>query len=301
MKSTMGILVALISAFSIGCGSEPTDTTGTGALAIRITGEDAAKTGFPVQEEGESIEFADGWTVQFSKFLIAFGAIDVRGADGATGVTSTDRFVADLHAGDATLPEFEGLAARRWERFTYEISAPDATAKKLGTVADSDVQAMIDGKFNYWVEGTATKGNESIGFTWGLTNPTKNANCTNGLDDTEGVVIRANATTEAEITIHVEHLFWDTLGSENASLRFDALAAVAGADKKVTTDEVATQMLANLKDASGMPLLDGAGMPVVYNPGSVPLKTQDLLSFMQASGASMAHLNGEGLCTINGL
>ncbi len=132
-------------------------------------------------------------------------------------------------------------------------------------------------------------------------NPTKNANCTNGLDNTDGIVIRANATTEAEITIHVEHLFWDSLGSELASLRFDAIAAVAGADKKVTTEEIAMQSLANLKDAQGMPLVDGNNMPIVYNPGSVPLKTQDLLSFIQASGASMAHLNGEGLCTISGL
>lgn len=300
MKTTMGIVVALISALNIGCGSEET-TAGAGALAVRITGEDAAKTGFPAEEDGESIAFVDGWSLQFSKFLVSFGAINVQGADGKVGVNSTDRYVADLHAADASLPEFEGLAARRWERFSYEITPPDATTKVLGTVEDSFVQTMIAGKYNYWVEGTATKGAESVEFAWGIANATKNANCTNGLDNTEGIVIRSNATTEAEITIHVEHLFWDTLGSESASLRFDAMAAVAGADKKVTTDEIASQALSDLKDASGMPLKDGAGMPVVYNPGSVQLPTSDLLAFLQASSASMAHLNGEGLCTISGL
>jgi hypothetical protein len=301
MKLNKGFLVGLACVWCVGCGSEPTESTGTGALAIRITGEDAAKTGFPVEEEGESITFADGWTVQFSKFLIAFGAIDVKGADGTSGFTSTDKYVADLHAGDPSLPIIENLAARRWERFSYEISAPDVMAKPVGNVAAADIQTMATGKFNYWIEGTATKGADSITFAWGLSNPTKNADCTNGLDNTDGVVIRSNATTEAEITIHVEHLFWDTLGSENASLRFDALAAVAGADKDLTTEEIATQTLANLKDASGMPLKDGNGSPVIYNPGSVPLASQDLWAFIQASGASMAHLNGEGLCTISGL
>ena len=301
MKTTVGLFVLLVSALSIGCGSDPSDAAGKGSLAIRVTGEDAAKTGFPVQEDGETIAFVDGWSVQFSRFLISFGAVDVRGADGEVAVSSTEKYVADLHANDASLPVMDGLAARRWERFSYEISPPDATTKGIGAVEDSYIQMMMAGKFNYWAEGTATRGADSVEFAWGIVSATKNADCTNGLDDTDGVVIRSNTTTEAEITIHVEHLFWDTLGSENASLRFDALAAVAGADKKVATDELASQSLANLKDANGMPLKDESGMPVVYNPGSVPLKTQDLLGFIQASSASMGHLNGEGLCAISGL
>lgn len=301
MKMNKGFLVGLACVWCVGCGSEPTDSTGAGSLAVRITGEDAAKTGFPVEEEGESIAFVDGWTVQFSKFLISFGKIDVQGADGTSGFNSTDKYVADLHAGDPSLPVIEGLTARRWERFSYEVSAPDAMAKPLGNVAAADIEAMTTGKYNYWIEGTAEKGADSIAFAWGISNPTKNANCTNGLDDTDGVVIRSNATTEAEITIHVEHLFWDTLGTEGAGLRFDAIAAVAGGDMSVTSEEIATQTLANLKGADGMPLKDDMGMPVIYNPGSVPLASQDLWAFIQASSASMAHLNGEGLCTINGL
>lgn len=300
MKNKMTLIVGFVSALVIGCGSEPTEA-GKGTLAVRITGEDAAKTGFPVQEDMETIAFEDGWTVQFSKFLISVGSIEVKGADGAVGSSLSDTYVADLHAADASLPEIASLDARRWESFSFQVKAPDAGAKTVGTVDSANVQAMVEGKYNYWIEGTATKGAETLSFAWGLANPTRNANCTNGLDNTDGVVIRANATTEAEITIHVEHLFWDTLGSEMASLRFDALAAVAGADKSITTEEIATQSLANLKDAQGMPLVDANKMPIVYNPGSIPLKTQDLLSFVQASGASMAHLNGEGLCTISGL
>jgi hypothetical protein len=293
----VGFVLSILCAMVIGCGGEDT-SGGAGALAVRITGEDAAKTGFPVEEEGEAIAFADGWTVQFSKVLVSLGALDVRGADGAVAIESQGRWVADLHAGDASLPVFEGLAARRWERFGYEIAAPDASTVTLGGVAQADVQAMIDGKFNYWIEGTATKGGDTYTFAWGLSNATRNTRCTNGLDGTDGVVIRSNTTTEAEITIHLDHLFWDTLGTEEASLRFDALAAAAEADKEISLEDLATQKLSDLKGLDGMPLVDAEGKPVVYNPGSVPLASQDLLSFMLASSASMGHLNGEGLCTV---
>ncbi|TKC99019.1 hypothetical protein [Polyangium fumosum] len=300
MKTMVGFVFSLLSAMVVGCGGEDT-SSGAGTLAIRITGEDAAKTGFPVEEEGEAIAFADGWTVQFSKVLVSFGALDVRGADGAVAIESRERWVADLHAGDASLPVFEGIEARRWDRFRYEIAAPDASAVALDGVAEAEVQAMIDGTFNYWLEGTATKAGDTYTFAWGLANPTRNANCTNGLDGTDGVVIRSNTTTEAEITIHLDHLFWDTLGTEEASLRFDALAAAAGTDKEISLDDLATQKLSDLKGLDGMPLVDAEGKPIVYNPGSVPLASQDLLSFLLASSASMGHLNGEGLCTVSAL
>ncbi|MDI1428728.1 hypothetical protein [Polyangium sorediatum] len=300
MKTMVFFVFSLLSAMVIGCGGEDT-SSGAGTLAIRITGEDAAKTGFPVEEEGEAIAFADGWTVQFSKVLVSFGALDVRGADGAVAIESKERWVADLHAGDASLPVFEGIEARRWDRFRYEIAAPDASAVALGGVAEAEVQAMIDGKFNYWLEGTATKAGDTYTFAWGLANPTRNANCTNGLDGTDGVVIRSNTTTEAEITIHLDHLFWDTLGTEEASLRFDALAAAAGTDKEILLEDLATQKLSDLKGLDGMPLVDAEDKPIVYNPGSVPLASQDLLSFLLASSASMGHLNGEGLCTVSAL
>ncbi|MDC3958794.1 hypothetical protein KEG38_33370 [Polyangium jinanense] len=300
MKTMVGFVLSLFSAIVIGCGGEDA-SSGAGALAVRITGEDAAKTGFPVEEEGETIAFADGWTIQFSKVLVSFGGLDLRSADGAVAIESKGWWVADLHAGDASLPVFEALEARRWDRFGYEIAAPDASAVALGSVAQADVQAMIDGKFNYWMEGTATRAGDTYTFAWGLSNPTRNTNCTNGLDGTDGVVIRSNTTTEAEITIHLDHLFWDTLGTEEASLRFDAFAAAAGADKEISLEDLATQALSDLKGLDGMPLVDAEGKPIVYNPGSVPLASQDLLSFMLASSASMGHLNGEGLCTVGPL
>ena len=293
------LAMASAALLTIGCGGD--EAAQLGSLHVHISGEEAAKTGFPFEEDGVKIEFADGYTLSFSKVLVSFGSIGLRGAEGDVGVASTDSFVADLHAGDPEVATFEDLPARRWEKFGFELKAPDAKTKVLGTVAAADVQTMVDGGFNYWIEGSATKANETYTFVWGLKNPTRNVDCTNGLDGTAGLVIRENATSDAEITIHMDHFFWDTLGSEGASLRFEAIAGAAGADKMIQFDELASQNLADLKAVGGMPLVDASGNPVVYNPGSVPLAKQDLRSFVLAASAGMGHLNGEGLCTVGAL
>lgn len=310
MKKTLAFVVALVSALSIGCGPENmTGTTsssssgggsGMGSLSVKVSGENAAIAGFPSDDNGTTVSFVDGWSIQFSKFIVSFGGIDVHGTDGAMGVTSTDKYVADLHEADAALPTFEGLAARHWEHFGFEISPPDATTKIIGSVQDGELQTMIAGKYNYLVQGTATKGAESLTFSFGLASPTKYTDCKYG-DGAAGVAIQSDMTAEAEITIHAAHIFFDALETETAALRFDAMGAVSGADMKLDIGEVASQGLATLKDASGMPLKDMSGNPVVYNTGSVQLPTPDLLAFMQYSSGRMAHLNGRGPCTVTGL
>jgi hypothetical protein len=309
MKKTLAFVVALVSALSIGCGPENmTSTTsssssggssGLGSLTIKVSGRNAAKMGFPSDDDGTMVSFVDGWSVQFSKFIVSFGAIDVHGTDGAMGVTTTDRYVADLHEADAALPTFDGLASRHWEHFGFEISPPDATSKVIGNVEDPVVQTMIAGKYNYLLQGTATKGAEVISFSYGIASATKNTDCK--YEGASGILIQSDMTAEAEITIHAAHVFFDALESESAALRFDAMGAVCGTDKKLDIGEVASQALSALKDATGMPLKDASGNPVVYNTGSVQLPTPDLLAFMQYSSSRMAHLNGNGTCTVTGL
>jgi hypothetical protein len=279
-----------------GCGS---GDGGSGALALRVSGEAAAKTGFPVMTGDEEVAFVDGWTVTFSRYLVSLGGIELRGADGEVAFESEERVVADLHASDPLVATFEGLEARRWERFGFDVLAPDAGSVRLGDVTEGDVQRMIDGGFNYWIEGAATKDGATYTFAWGLANPTRNSSCTNGLDGTNGFVVRDNTTTEGEITIHVEHMFWDTLGSEGADLRFDAIAAVADPGGVIRLDDLAEQRLSDLVGLDGGPLLDADGQPVVYNPGSVPLPDQELRSFILAATASQGHVNGTGLCTVS--
>ena len=292
MKKQHGLWLAP-ALLALGCADAD-----TGSLVVAVSGEEAAVSGFPVEDDGEKIEFADGWTLEFSKALVSFGRISVKGADGAVAAENQTVYVADLHAGETEVVTFEGLEARRWENFSFAIAAPEGMVKKLGAVTDADVDALKAGGFNYWFEGTAKKGTQTVSFSWKLKNPTNNAACTNGDDGKQGVVVKANSTAEAEITLHVDHLFWDSLGSEEAALRFDAIAAKADASGAVAWSALESQPLAQPVDAQGNPLKDAEGKNLSYNPGSATLSGQQLAAFISESQSRAGHLNGGGLCTV---
>lgn len=106
----------------------------------------------------------------------------------------------------------------------------------------------------------------------------------------------------AELTCHVDDLFWDTLGAEQARLRFDPIwGADRDRDGFVDLDELAQQRLADLQDPDRAPLLDEDGVPLVYDPGAVPLADKNLREFLVAASASQAHLDGLGLCSVQRL
>lgn len=288
------LLTLTLAMSAAACGSD--DSLGTGALEIVVTGEDAAKTGFPFEEDGQRVALADGWTIAFSKVLLSIGEVSLSGDDGEKALASSERWLVDLHGGDPSLGRWSELPARRWERFGFSIPRAASGARLGEGVATADADAMTATGAAYAISGTATKGTASVGFDFVLAIPTRNAACTNGADGKQGVVITSGGTTEAEITVHVDHLFWDSLGGEEASLRFDAIAgadALGNADGVVTTDELALQSLADLKGPDGT-----SPLGAVYDPGSVPLAAPHLGAFLGASASSMGHLNGEGLCTV---
>ncbi|MFV8753327.1 hypothetical protein ACNOYE_22490 [Nannocystaceae bacterium ST9] len=287
------VSMPLVAALAVGCGGSE------GTLALVATGEDAAVGGFPVVDEGETIAFADGWTLEFDKYLVSFGRLRLASASGEVGLDSDAVYVVDLHRGAAQVDLFAGVAAQRWDAFGFEVVAPPADAIVLDDVDEADVQRMRDNDYNYWIEGRASKDGVELSFAWGLANPTRNSDCTNGIDDTQGVVIRNSGTSNAEITFHLEHMFWNSLGTDAAELHFDPIAAMADADGRIEFDALADQNLADLRDADGNPLVDGEGNPIVYDPASVPLAADNLREFVLAAVSTQAHLDGGGLCTID--
>ncbi len=289
--------VALAFAATPGCAEDG----GKGSVSIRVSGEGAARSGYPYVKNGAEIRFADDWTVRFSKYLVSVGELKLAAADDTPGFSDPDVYVTDLHLGDPVISTRTDLAARRWERLSFRVIPPPETAKTIGVVADADLARMKAEGLNYWIEGSAEKAGQTVSFAWGLANPTRGTNCTNGVDGTEGLVVRNNATTEAELTFHLDHLFWDTLGTELSKLRFDALAAAAGPDASVSLEDLRRQSLSDLRSADGSPLLDEKGQRLLYNPGSVPLPEQNLRAFVLATSAGQVHLNGLGLCTISRL
>jgi hypothetical protein len=263
-------------------------------------GEEGAREGFPFDTADGEVAFEDGWTLTFDRYLVSLGDLEVASSDGETGVASEAVYVFDLTQGTPRLEELIDLGVRRWDEFSFSIRAPgrDEPVKLSGGATQADADLMRDGDLNYFIEATAEKDGQIVTLAWGLDNPTDNRDCTNGLDEKPGVVVKANTATEAVITFHVEHLFWDALGSEQTRLRFDAIAALADDTGQVPWAALADQMLADLTNADGDPLVDANGTRVTYDPGSSGLLRNDLQQFILTSTRTQAHLNGNGLCTI---
>lgn len=275
--TTARVLSFVVAGCALGCSSD-----GQGTVAFRVSGEDGALTGFPNDEA----TFVDGWTLSFDRYLVSIADVTVGARDGGTDHGDAQVYIADLHAGEPELDEIGPVAARRWDAVSWEMRPPTADDEvvALDGVTDADVAMMTDGGLVYFMAGRATKEMREVTFAWGLANPTSNHDCTNGVDGTDGVVVRKNTVTETEITIHVEHAFWDSLGTEESSLRFDPIAELADAEGVVAWEALEGARLADLEG---------------YNPGSLPLT--NLQEFVLAATRTQAHLGGEGLCTIEPL
>jgi hypothetical protein len=277
-----------------GCGTE---AGGTGTVVVSVSGEEAARTGFPVEDDGERIEFADGWSVTFSKVLVSLANVSVDGSDGARGAGPAGAWLVDLHRGAPELTRLDGLAARRWDRFSYEVVPPTPASTLLPGVQAADAEAMVASGHTHRIEGQATKAGRTVTFSWAFAEPSRNADCTNGDDSRQGLVVAASSSVRAELTLHLDHLFWTAIGAEGASMRFDPIAAVADAAGRVTWDDLARQGLSP-RDAQGAPFLDGDGKALVYDPGTARLPEDNLRGFVQTAFRFAGHLNGGGLCTI---
>lgn len=292
-------LVAFGAVSAVGCGDSVTE--GSGIARVRASGEGAAKSGYPYDRQGVQIAFVDGWTLEFEKVLVSLSELEL--AAGEDRVASDRSWVVDLHLGDPELEELADLAPQRWDSFGFVIAPPTSASEPGDGVVAGDVERMVEEGLGYLVAGSATHPDRgTVSFEWGLPIAVRHRNCTNGLDGTSGIVVRENSATEAEITVHMDHMFWDTLGTEKAQLRFDPIwGADADEDGQVTTEELAAQRISALTDPMGEPLTDENGEPLVYDPGSLPLPDKNLYEFVLLSMASMAHLNGLGLCSVERL
>lgn len=283
-------LVCLAPLVLAGCGAE----AGHGDLAVTASGEAAAVEGYP---SSTGIAFVDGWEIEWSHVLVSLDLFHLR-RDASGPALETDPVIVDLH--DALTQDvwtFPMLPAQRYDDVGYEIVPPNASARAVGTVAAADVQTMVSEGVSVWLLGTASHPDHGdVALDLRIPMHTAMSECVSGVDRTSGLVITPNGSTTAQMTFHLDHFFFDSIVAEEPDVRFQAYAAAAGDDGVVTFDDLAAQRLADLRDLDGTPLLED-GAQVVYDPGSAPLATQDLRSFVFHQATTLGHFDGEGHCT----
>jgi hypothetical protein len=231
--------------------------------------------------------------------------------------------------------------------FGYDVVPATADATIVNFGDDDEAQAayasMIDAGATVMYVGTATFEGEScqasdaaydfgqlpkkVPFRLLFATPTTFSNCQNQdnqgdpLPDenyARGIAIPVNTDALAQITLHLEHV-WFSATVHDSPLRFDQLAAqLVGKpdDAEVTLDDLVGLDPSAFTDAAGNPLpfrsCDGSALPagkqLRFDNGSVPLDPgakptaalRDYHDFIQYVQSTQGHLNGgEGLCFVN--
>lgn len=284
------LVVAVAVSAPLGCGDG-----GTGTLVVHASGEEAAQEGYPVELDDEVLAFVDGWSLQFEAVVLSYTSFELRDADGDAVALEATPVVADLSRGEPELWRFEGVPSGRWENVTYRVAPPTPESEPVGDVAAAHLDVMRDEGYGVWIEATAEHGDDTVEVAFGFPMDVSNARCHNGLDGTDGVVIRRGGIVQSELTMHLDHLFLDRLAGGDASMRFEPMAGAATDEGQVTLDDLAAQSLSDLRDREGDPITE-EGEPILYDPGSHALDPHDLRQFVLAAATTMGHFNGEGHC-----
>lgn len=296
LRSSLWLALALA-----GC-AEP-----TGQLTVYLEAEDTITDGLDPGGAEENIQ--DGWTVRYDAFVAALGEVHV--ARRATGESraSTVRLVVDLAAiTDASLPldTFPAMTTARWDVLGYEALTPRATDTRHDSVSQSDFDAMVAGGCTYLVTGTIARADgesctpgttacvpeSEVHFRLCVPAPVAYGPCSSP-DGMPGVAVAASGTSNAQLTIHGDHLWFDSFpsGTEGTTSRLAQWMADCDLDHDGTATQAELEQVraADLfTSARGYSLagafsFDGRGIVTAWD-------------FARAQLATSGHFMGEGEC-----
>lgn len=234
-----------------------------GALQVRIYGEPF------IEDEIPSTVFADGWTVRFSSFLVNVRDIH------ANGEPLRGEWVFDLttpSGGDGH--DIGTLQLPSEERPILEFTIAPAIAPEMGNVENTSVERLVAAEAAMLVEGVATRGDESIVFSWPFSTTTVYHDCES---DSE---VSASQGASSQLTIHADHLFYDDLDLPEPNVAFDLIASAdTDGNGEVTVQELQAIDIRTLS---------------AYQVGSRSI--DNLWDYMSALSSTVGHIDGEGHC-----
>lgn len=262
----------LLALMCTGCAQEE------GELRLLAWGEEAATVGFRASQ-------TDGWDITLDHFISAPARFALSERERETEVEVIDNtWVIDWTEWQEPAEIDTLVLPAERLRVGFDLVVPDPTHGIVGSVNADVVELMADNRWAHHIAGSATDGETTVTFAWGFDNPTRQTECENGEDRTDGVAIPPDGVARAQITMHLDHVFWNTLRTEESPLAFSAIAAAdADGDGEVTIEELkAVSVLEAGYETAG-------------------LQVDDLYAFIRYSLARASHFNGEGLCRVQAL
>ena len=258
-------VASTLSAFA--CSDDAEEDAGEGTLHVTLWGEEYIEEGLP------SEIFADGYSVTYTKFLIVLSEISAATEGAPPAMTAPDAKVWDVTQPGPVEIASERVSAGSYTHTAYRIAPADAEAV-AGNGDAADVQMMIEEGWSVYVEGTATDGTTTVSFAWGFDTDTMYDPC-----HSVGA-LAADGEATIQITIHGDHLLYDSAISEDPDLRFNDIAlADADADGIVTEDELLAYDITPLPN---------------YMVGSYEI--DNLYDYIAHMTSTLGHIDGEGHC-----
>jgi len=226
--------------------------------------------------------------------------------------------------------------------FGFDIVTANMQAKNVNLSASqlsNDYQYMISQGYTVYYVGTATwKGDDpankngcitqdkgvynfgqniprQINFKLGFKSPTTYINCQNGNADAagfpgeehqRGIAIKSNTTSIAQVTIHTDHPFWQSVLHDSPA-HFDMLGAHADQNGAVTLEALKGVSYTHVTDVLGRDLpwrgcLSGWSFPdggaIMHFDDQGISGFADLYDFLTYNQSTQGHLNSDGLCFV---
>ncbi len=265
---TISILGAIGVTLFIGVACDDGEQVeGEGTLAMTLWGETYIEQGLP----GDI--FADGYSVTYTKFLIALSDISAAEEGTSPALTAPEMKIWDVTKSGPVTIVTKTVPAGDYTHTAYRIS-PAGEGAASGNADAADVQMMIDDGLSVYVAGTASDGTTEVSFAWGFDTDTTYDPCHSVGD----LAVDGEATIQ--ITIHGDHLLYDSAISEDPGLRFNDIAlADADADGTVTEEELLDYDITTLPN---------------YVVGN--LEIDNMYDYIAHMTSTLGHIDGEGHC-----
>lgn len=286
--------VSLSGTFALCLGSLAAcsdDGGGRGSVRINLRAEDSITGGL---SPGSGVEDTKDYGVSYAKYIVAVGHLHLARSRGGSERESDAIALVDLmRVGEegVEIARFEDLPAGQWDTFEFETPEANADADALEVDAD-DAAEMREHGWTYWIEGTVHRPEAEGGpvdFTIQAAVPTRFEHCQ--LDGQPGMAVVADQTATGDITIHGDHIWFNTFptGSEGSVERRAAWLVAADTDED---GQVSTEDLAQL-DATEV-FTTELGYSLDGQPDGITIDSA--LDWVRAQLATQGHFRGEGEC-----
>ncbi len=265
-------------------------------------------------------------------------AVDLHAGGSLVGKGGTDERAVPIASASADLDPTKRYAFG----FATVVASSSARNVNLDGAALGDYQEMIAKGYAVYYVGTATfrggsdcstkdasydfgKLPKTVHFKLGFKSPTTYLNCQNpdadpakpfeGEEHQRGIQVDATRFVVAQVTIHTDHPFWESVVHDSPA-HFDQFAArkLGSAEATVTMEDVIgvdpthitggdgvglpwRSCLPTYPAKSGTMSFDSQSIPV--DPSKPPnLAFRDLADFVTYDQSTQGHLNSDGLCAI---